>query len=120
MRTLLLGVALLASLYGPQQVSSFSMGAPIDACDTLSPNPTRHGAQPQTTEVPYIIDLSPFDDNGTLEYSPGQTYTCKLELGNTAIFIVMMLYYLSPTFCIIAKAIIANIATIVVWLHCFQ
>ena len=77
MKTLLLSVALLTSLYGPQQVSSFSSGAPPAACDTLSPNPTQHGAQPQSTEVPYSIDLSPLCNNGRLMYSPEQTYTCE-------------------------------------------
>ena len=78
MRTLLLCVALLqASLY--QQASSLSSGAPPQACDTLSPNPTQHGAQPQTSTVPYSIDLDQFCYNGTYSYTPGATYTgCKL------------------------------------------
>ena len=77
MKTLLLCVALLqASLY--QQALSLSTGAPLAACDTLSPDPTRHGAQPQTTDVPYSIDLDQFCTDGFYSYIPGQTYTgCK-------------------------------------------
>lgn len=52
-----------------------SAGAPAAACDNLTPN---HGS-PQTSEVPYVIDLTPFeDDGGTLVYTPGRTYTCKI------------------------------------------
>ena len=78
MRTLLLCAALLlqASVY--QQTSALSVGAPLTACTTLSPDPTAHGAQPQTSTVPYIIDLAQFCNGGTYSYTPGQTYTgCK-------------------------------------------
>ena len=77
MRTLLLCVALLqASLY--QQASSLSGGAPLEACDSLSPDPNQHGAPPQTSTVPYSIDLDQFCVNGTYSYTPGATYRgCK-------------------------------------------
>ena len=76
MRALLLCIALLqASVY--HQVSSLSGGAPVQACSTLSPDPTAHGAQTQTSTVPYSIDLSPFCSNGTYSYYPGRSYTCK-------------------------------------------
>ena len=78
MRTLLLCVALLqASLY--HQALSLSAGAPAAACSTLSPDPARHGAEPQTSTVPYSIDLARFCRDGTYSYTPEQIYLgCKL------------------------------------------
>ena len=59
-------------------VESLPNGAPTQACDTLSPDPGPHGALPQTTPVPYSIDLSPFaDGSGGYSYQPGETYNCK-------------------------------------------
>ena len=60
-------------------VEGLSGGAPSGACDTLSPNPmpAAHGADPQTSTVPYSIDISAFMENGTFTYYPGQTYTCE-------------------------------------------
>ena len=76
MKVLLFGVALLFSLYAPQRVSSLPGGAPPPACATLTPSPSAH-MQPQTKNIPYSIDLSPFNINGTLAYIPGNTYTRK-------------------------------------------
>jgi hypothetical protein len=56
------------------QSEGFPSGAPPGACSSLSPNPFAHGAPPQTSAVPYEVDLSAFDDgSGTLSYIPGQT-----------------------------------------------
>ena len=56
-------------------VECFPSGPPAAACATLSPNPTVHGAQPQTSPVPYAINLSALDDgNGGFSYEPGMTY----------------------------------------------
>ena len=74
-RTVLV-VTILASLCG-RGVFSLSGGAPQQACATLSPNPVSHGAAPRSSTVPYAIDLSPFNSNGTLQYTPGETYTRK-------------------------------------------
>ncbi len=53
-------------------------GAPAAACDTLSPQQAAHqNAAAQTAPNPYSINLSPFYNNGSLYYTPGQTYTCK-------------------------------------------
>ena len=53
---------------------AFSGGAPAAACDTLTPG---HGSA-QTSEVPFVIDVTQFDDgSGTLVYTPGRTYICK-------------------------------------------
>jgi hypothetical protein len=86
MKTILLCVAVLqVSLYW-QRASSLSGGAPAQACATLSPDPTAHGAPAQTSTVPYIIDLDRFCVNGTYSYTPGEPYAgCKfLPLKNDA------------------------------------
>jgi hypothetical protein len=65
------------------QSEGFSSGAPSEACSTLSPNPFDHGAPPQTSEVPYEVDLSAFDDGGgTLSYVPGQSVISTCEHGS--------------------------------------
>ena len=65
----------IASIYA---VDALSSGAPEQACDTLSPDPTAHSNDPQDTPVPYNIDLSAFDDGtGSYVYVPGYTYTCE-------------------------------------------
>ena len=73
-------VVVLIALYA-RGVESFPSGAPAAACDTLTPTQDSgrgHVEPPQNTTVPYMIDIiSPFNDNGTLRYTPGQTYTCK-------------------------------------------
>ena len=68
---LFLGLLSLVNL-----VESYSDGAPSDACGTLSPDPGRHGAQPQTSPVPYEVDLSALRSGTTNTYCyvPGETY----------------------------------------------
>ena len=75
---LLFSVALLVCI--ALAVEGRSGGAPAAACDTLAPDVSLHGAQPQTSASnPYSIDISAFDDgNGGFEYTLGETYTCKL------------------------------------------
>ena len=61
-------------------VRCFPGGAPSDACTTLSPNPTFHGADPQpASTIPYMLDgFDEFEqDDGTFGYEPGRTYRCK-------------------------------------------
>ena len=79
MKSLLLVAAVLAVLYAGG-VESLPTGAPTGACTTLTPllNPRGHADPPQTTTVPYWIDLSRFNNSGKWEYTPGETYTCKL------------------------------------------
>lgn len=77
MKLILLSVAVLVALLGPQGVHSRSGGAPVEACDTVTPAPSAHGA-PQTSEVPYFVYLDPLCNNGYLMYTPGETYTRKL------------------------------------------
>ncbi len=72
---LLCAVAVLSSII--YQVDCFSSGAPGAACSSLSPDPTRHGAPPNSNSVPYNIDVSAFDVGGSLFYEPGNTYQSK-------------------------------------------
>jgi hypothetical protein len=66
-------ILLIAATY-LDQCEGFPSGAPPGACSTLSPNPFAHGAPPQSSDVPYEVDLSAFDDgSGTLSYIPGET-----------------------------------------------
>lgn len=59
------------------QVESFPSGAPAGACSTLTPALPQHIDLPQTTPVPYEVDLVAFDDgNGGFFYLPGVTYSC--------------------------------------------
>ena len=41
---------------------SFPTGAPQAACQTLAPDATHHGAAPQVTDIPYVLNLSTFYD----------------------------------------------------------
>ena len=61
-------------------VESLSGGAPAEACETLSPDPDSHMAQPQTTPVPYVVNISSLYDGGRYVYDPGETYTCKCTI----------------------------------------
>ena len=76
--TLISVTVVLATLLHARGVDSFSVGAPSNACDSLTPNPDRHKGPPQNTTVPYSIDLSPFGTD--LSYAPGNTYARKPEL----------------------------------------
>ena len=73
-------IVLLALLYA-RGVESFPTGGPSAACDDLTPRPqgssAGHVDPAQPTPLPYIFNITPFDDNGTYQYTPGQTYTCK-------------------------------------------
>ena len=78
----------IASIYA---VDAFSGGAPVQACDTLSPNPANHGADPQDSDVPYSIDLSVFDDGtGSYFYTPGNTYTCEKSVVYKSVNIIVL------------------------------
>lgn len=86
MKRLVSVVVVLVVLYA-RGIDSFPSGAPIMACDTLAPiiNPMGHAQPPQTTTVPYMINLTPFNNSGTWEYNPGRTYICKLIMINASI-----------------------------------
>ena len=58
---------------------SFPSGAPTSACSSLTPDATSHGASPQTTDVPYMLNLSVLFDQSLqrLAYTPNFTYNSK-------------------------------------------
>jgi hypothetical protein len=58
----------------------FGIGAPSEACSTLSPSSVDHGADPQSTPPPYEIDLARLpSENGDYSYTPGETYSIARE-----------------------------------------
>ena len=59
---------------------SFNTGAPQAACQTLAPDATQHGAQPQVTDIPYVLNLSAFYDQatGVMVYTPDTVYNSKI------------------------------------------
>ena len=75
-----LGLALLLIATIPPSLS-FPLGAPRAACQTLAPDATSHGAQPQFTDIPYVLNLSAFYDQVLQQYvyTPDTTYDSKME-----------------------------------------
>ena len=71
--TLLLISAIPAAL-------SFQTGAPQAACQTLAPNAASHGAQPQVTDIPYVLNLSALYDPALerMVYTPDTVYNSKI------------------------------------------
>ena len=63
-------VLLLAGIYA---ADAFPGGAPLSACDDLTPD--HRDNLPQMAEVPYVINLTQFSDGN--QYIPDQTYTRK-------------------------------------------
>ena len=65
---------------------SFSSGAPTAACISLTPDAanTSHGANPQVTDIPYLLNLSALFDQsrGRLAYTPNMTYNSKINHNN--------------------------------------
>lgn len=61
-------------------VCCFPGGAPSGACGTLTPPVSQHLQPPQSTPVPFEVDLSNLisDGNGGFLYQPGMTYSCEL------------------------------------------
>ena len=51
-------ISLLSLVLLPLEVSAFSSGAPPSTCETLLPSADAHEAEPQTTDVPYKLDIS--------------------------------------------------------------
>ena len=72
-------VLLLISMVPP--TLSFPTGAPQAACQTLAPDAAQHGAQPQVTNIPYVLNLSAFYDQVLQQYvyTPNTTYDSKIE-----------------------------------------
>ena len=82
MKFVLSVVALLICLCG---VYSYPDGAPESACSNLVPKESDHGP-PQTSTVPYYIFVDPLCRNGSLTYTPGQTYTRKFSTPTLLVF----------------------------------
>ena len=59
---------------------SFNTGAPQAACQTLAPDATQHGAQPQDSDVPYVLNLSAFYDAALdrTVYTPDTVYNGRI------------------------------------------
>lgn len=77
--SLLLVAAVTAVIMGPRLlghlVEALPGGAPQGACATLSPSADQHGAGPQTTAVPYAVNISSMSDGaGGYAYVPGEVY----------------------------------------------
>ena len=72
---------LLVSVICIRPALSFPSGAPQAACQTLAPNATSHGATPQVTDIPYVLNLSAFYDQATGEmvYTPDIVYNGKIH-----------------------------------------
>lgn len=63
-----------------------SAAPPASTCASLLPSMNAHGT-PQTSQVPYEIDLTQFEDeNGTYVYTPGMTYTLTFSGVNGEMF----------------------------------
>ena len=60
----------------------FPSGAPLAACETLAPNASAHGAQPQTSDIPYVLNLSAFYDPALdrMVYTPNTVYNSKFYI----------------------------------------
>ena len=71
-------LALLLVLSFTAKVNTRPEGAPAAACGTLT---QEHGSNtPQTSAIPYQIDLSVFDrGSGDFFYIPDTTYSCKCQ-----------------------------------------
>ena len=59
---------------------AMSAGAPPAACDNLIPGESGHGAlnTEQTTDNPWMIDISSFNNGSGYYYVPGYTYNSKM------------------------------------------
>ena len=60
---------------------SFNTGAPQAACQTLAPDATQHGAQPQVIDIPYVLNLSAFYDPTLVPmvYTPDTVYNGRIR-----------------------------------------
>lgn len=76
---------LLVSVITPSL--SFPTGAPQASCQTLAPDAMQHGAPPQVTDVPYILNLSAFyvqtAGEISMVYTPDTIYNRKAQWCNS-------------------------------------
>ena len=66
-------------------VQCLSGGAPPQACDNVSPDPSAsgHDAEPQTSTVPYVLTGLPPNGN----YTPGMSYTRECPNPRTSAYL---------------------------------
>ena len=71
---------LLLSVSTVSPALSFQTGAPQAACQTLAPDATQHGAQPQPTDIPYVLNLSALHDPALdrMVYTPDTVYNGRI------------------------------------------
>lgn len=72
---MLFASSLMLVLFGVFWADAYPNGAPMEACDTLTPLHDNYTSQ--TTRVPFTVDLSQFEKNGTYQYTPSKKYTGK-------------------------------------------
>ena len=91
-------------LFSLSNVSAFPNGAPEQACDTLSPDPLSHGAEPSNCSEPCPFFLESFDllgvfaSNDTSQYYCDVLYTSKLLQKNVNInFLSFLAVYLGSS-----------------------
>ena len=73
-------VFLVLNTFFFHSVSGFSNGAPVDVCESMTPNPTAHGAQPQVIPSPFrvVTDKS--------YYKPGEPVSVMIQNSENDIF----------------------------------
>ena len=69
----MLALLVCATLLNPAEC--LPTGAPAGACATLTPSIQNHIAPPQSSPVPYEVDLLSLDDGNGFSYVPGETYS---------------------------------------------
>ena len=67
---------LVVAAYGAYFANAYPRGAPTEACESLMPQHDTHS--PQSSEVPYVIDLDQFKSGGSYVYTPEKSYTSKI------------------------------------------
>ncbi|XP_065907830.1 putative defense protein [Dysidea avara] len=73
-------IIFFGGVMGFMAVEGRSTGAPPEACALIQP---QHPSSPQTSPVPFSVDLSAFTGNTSTSYTPGQTYIITLRGGAT-------------------------------------
>ena len=65
----------MVAAYGAYFANAYPSGAPTTACGSLTP---QHGFDPQSSDIPYVIDLDQFKSGGSYAYTPEKSYTSKI------------------------------------------
>ena len=72
-------LAVLLLLIFGVSTQAYPDGAPSNSCVSLTPD---HGVPPQSSSLPYSLDLSVFYlyGDGYFYYEPGKTYQCEKDV----------------------------------------